>query len=348
MREDKERYIAIYLINYLYIIMQNSIPLISIITPTYNRKELLEKAILSVINQKTDIPFRWELIIVDDGSKDETYKYIEKYLIQYSDNIQYIYQENTGVGKARNTALNLISKNSNFTVFLDSDDELKIDLFCTCLQKWEELRKNWEEKKVLWFYFLCEDEKGNIIGNKTILNGKSERSFDYMSFLNGDINIEMGMMIKSSIFLLEPLLRFPEDVINETVMFAKMWQFMNRNGLKIILWDYIGRLYNIEHNWEIKITKTISKERFRKNALWNEQVLDIIWEDLLKFWFKENYSELLFRAGINWVLYGEKIKWLSYLRRVLQYQKSLRNIWMFILSILNRRVVLFIYKLYIN
>lgn len=321
-------------------------PLITIITPTYNRKELLEKAILSVINQKTEIPFLWELIIVDDGSKDGTYEYMEKYIVQYPDNMQYIYQENAGVGRARNTGLNLMSKDSDFTVFLDSDDELKIDLFCTCLQKWEKLRKNWKEKKVLWFYFLCEDENGNIIGNKTILNGKNERSFDYISFLNGDINIEMGMMLKSSVFLAEPLLRFPEDVINETVMFAKMWQFMDKTWLNILLWDYIGRLYNIEHTWELKITKTISKERFRKNALGNEQVLDILWEDLLRFWFKKSYAEYLFRAWINWILYGDKKKWLFFIKKSVKYNFDLKKLVIYLLSMADKKILLFIYKKY--
>jgi glycosyltransferase involved in cell wall biosynthesis len=74
---------------------------ISIITPTYNRKELLEKAILSVINQKQGIHFDWEMIIIDDGSTDNTREYIQKYLDTYL-NIHYIYQENSGVGKARN------------------------------------------------------------------------------------------------------------------------------------------------------------------------------------------------------------------------------------------------------
>lgn len=45
-------------------------PLISIITPTYNRKELLEKAILSVVHQKKDIPYQREMLITDDGSTD--------------------------------------------------------------------------------------------------------------------------------------------------------------------------------------------------------------------------------------------------------------------------------------
>lgn len=72
-------------------------PLITIIIPTYNRKELLEKAILSVINQKKDISFDRELIIVDDGSQDDTKAYIQKYLDTYPQHIQYYYQNNTGV-----------------------------------------------------------------------------------------------------------------------------------------------------------------------------------------------------------------------------------------------------------
>ncbi len=77
--------------------MKDNTPFISVIVPTYNRKELLEKAVLSVINQKNDTSFDWELIIVDDGSIDGTYEYIKRYISEYPDNIHYFYQENSGV-----------------------------------------------------------------------------------------------------------------------------------------------------------------------------------------------------------------------------------------------------------
>lgn len=320
--------------------------LITIITPTYNRKELLGKAILSVINQRMDIPFQWELIIVDDGSKDGTYEYIEKYLIQYPNNIQYIYQENAGVGKARNTGLSVMSKKSNYIIFLDSDDELKTDLFYVCLKKWEELKKQWIYDTILWFYFLCEDEKWRVIGDRRILEWQEEVAFGYMSFLRWDINVEMWLITKSNIFLSDPKLRFPEDIITEWVMWSIMWQFMHKNNLKILLWDYIGRLYNINHTWEIKITKTISPDRFRKNAIGNERILAIIGKDLLEFWYIDNYAELHFRTWINWVLCGEKEKWLNSLRETLKYKKSLRNIGIYILSTFSKKIILFIYKKY--
>ena len=68
-------------------------PLISIITPTYNRADLLSHAINSVINQKQDIPFDWEMLIVDDWSTDTTSQVVEEYIKKYPQNIKYFYQK---------------------------------------------------------------------------------------------------------------------------------------------------------------------------------------------------------------------------------------------------------------
>ncbi|MBP6085900.1 glycosyltransferase family 2 protein [Patescibacteria group bacterium] len=70
--------------------------MITIITPTYNRKSLVKKAILSVVAQSQETPFKREMIIVDDGSTDGTEQYIQEY-IESHDAITYIYQENAGV-----------------------------------------------------------------------------------------------------------------------------------------------------------------------------------------------------------------------------------------------------------
>jgi hypothetical protein len=49
----------------------------------------------------------------------------------------------------------------------------------------------------------------------------------------------MMQVLKTSFFRENPLIRFPEDVINETVMFVQMWQYMNKHDMQIILWEYI-------------------------------------------------------------------------------------------------------------
>jgi ABC-type uncharacterized transport system YnjBCD substrate-binding protein len=126
--------------------------------------------------------------------------------------------------------------------------------------------------------------------------GQEKRDFSYEDFLRGEINVEMGIMVRSSLFLEKPKLRFPEDVITETVMWSKMWQYFEEHGYILRLYDYVGRLYRTEHAEEVRITKNITPERFRKNALGNERVLETIGLDLLKRGYRKSYADLLFRA----------------------------------------------------
>lgn len=90
-------------------------PFFSIILPTYNRSDFIEIAIQSVLNQNyTD----WELLIIDDGSTDNTAGIVKKY---FSDErIIYKYQTNQERSRARNNGI-AIAK-GRFVCFLDSDD----------------------------------------------------------------------------------------------------------------------------------------------------------------------------------------------------------------------------------
>lgn len=86
----------------------------SIIIPTYNRATFLPKAIESVLSQTFA---DWELIIVDDGSTDNTKEVVS----QYSDSrITYIYQENAERSAARNNGI--AHSLGEYVLFLDSDD----------------------------------------------------------------------------------------------------------------------------------------------------------------------------------------------------------------------------------
>jgi glycosyltransferase involved in cell wall biosynthesis len=90
--------------------------LVSIIMPAYNAENFITEAIQSVINQKHK---NWELIIINDGSNDNT---IEKiHLFNNDKRIKLINIENTGVSFARN--LGLKHANGKYISFLDSDDK---------------------------------------------------------------------------------------------------------------------------------------------------------------------------------------------------------------------------------
>ncbi len=87
---------------------------ISVIIPTYNREKLLKRTIDSILHQTINAD---EIIIIDDGSTDNTKKVIASY---NNKQIKYIYQKNQGVSNARNQGIK-IAKNE-WLSFLDSDD----------------------------------------------------------------------------------------------------------------------------------------------------------------------------------------------------------------------------------
>ena len=89
--------------------------MISVIIPTFNRAKLLLEAVHSVLDQK-DIPEDVEIIVVDDGSTDNT----REALAALAGKIAYIRQEHSGVSKARN--LGISRSNGEWIAFLDSDD----------------------------------------------------------------------------------------------------------------------------------------------------------------------------------------------------------------------------------
>ena len=86
---------------------------VSVIIPTFNRADWIKYAIDSVLNQTYS---NFELIIVDDGSTDNT----RDVLAQYGDSIRYFFQENKGPAAARN--LGIINARGSYICFLDSDD----------------------------------------------------------------------------------------------------------------------------------------------------------------------------------------------------------------------------------
>lgn len=102
---------------------------ISVIIPTYNRAQHVGNAIESVLNQTLPVH---EIIVVDDGSTDDTRVVLER----FGEKIRYIHQDNGGVASARNVGI--VAATGDWIAFLDSDDvwkQNKIELQVDNLQQ---------------------------------------------------------------------------------------------------------------------------------------------------------------------------------------------------------------------
>ena len=106
--------------------------LVTVVIPTYNRAQFLERGINSILQQTIT---QWKLLIVDDGSTDNTKDVVERYLID--SRIRYVQlQKNKGVSYALNYALSLVD--TKYFSQLDADDWYERDTLEVCLQKMEE------------------------------------------------------------------------------------------------------------------------------------------------------------------------------------------------------------------
>jgi len=93
---------------------------VSVVVPTYNRAHLIAETIQSVIDQTYS---NWELIIVDDGSEDDTKNIVDKFKDK---RIQYFAIDHCGIfGKVRNVGMQRAK--GDVIAFLDSDDLWKPD-----------------------------------------------------------------------------------------------------------------------------------------------------------------------------------------------------------------------------
>ena len=95
--------------------------LVSVILTTYNREKSIKRSLDSLLDQSYS---NWELIAIDDGSKDNSYKILKDYEKQFS-NIRVYKQNNRKLAYSRNRGIYLSA--GEYITFLDSDDEYEPD-----------------------------------------------------------------------------------------------------------------------------------------------------------------------------------------------------------------------------
>ncbi|MGG8363830.1 glycosyltransferase family 2 protein, partial [Bacillus cereus] len=91
--------------------------LVSVVIPLYNTEKYIEETMQSILDQTYK---NIEIVIVDDGSKDQSPSIVKNLAEKYPGQVKYVHQKNQGVSVARNTGIENAS--GEYIAFLDSDD----------------------------------------------------------------------------------------------------------------------------------------------------------------------------------------------------------------------------------
>ena len=185
----------------------------TVFTPTFNRKELLEKLYKS-LQKQTYTDFEW--LIVDDGSTDGTGEKVKEFLEESKLDIKYFYKENGGKQRAYNFATD--KANGELFICLDSDDEYVENGFETILKYWEKYEKNGE---IAGMGYLSMYPDGEIIGSSFPEKEMISTQFDIYNKYG--VKGDKGLMFRTEII---KKYKFPvfddEKFITEAVVYNRI------------------------------------------------------------------------------------------------------------------------------
>lgn len=258
--------------------------LFSIILPVYNAEKYVANAINSVINQDYK---NWELIIVDDGSNDNSCKIIKKFL---NDNrINYIYEKNSGVSAARNNALR--HAKGDYVLFIDSDDYFSMNLL-------DDMSKLLSKKNVDVVKFGYFTERGMIRKkykfsstiNQILEDESLKREVENNIFSSYDFNCVWNSVIKSNI---AKSIQFDKKIINAEDLLYFYEVLKTSKSIFITNEPYYHYIYNFD---SVSHTKDIRKNIKKFNDL--IYVYSIIENDIgnldgCKSRIRQNLEELM-------------------------------------------------------
>lgn len=215
---------------------------ISIIIPVYNSEKYLEKCLNSLLIQQEK---NFELIIVNDGSTDSSKSIIDKYIKKNKSRmkIKFIDQKNAGVSVARNNGINLAE--SDYILFLDSDDFLENNTIKIIN---ETIKNNLKNDLILFKYNKIIN--GEFAKHQISQNGNSVLRLSKEFFLEKVNNSEISFWIGSTIFK-SSIVKENNIFFVEGKSYGEDLEFMYKTVLfcdEIIFNNSVISNYNIREN----------------------------------------------------------------------------------------------------
>ena len=234
-------------------------PKVSVIVPVYNVEKYIGKCLDSLVSQTLqDI----EIIIVNDGSKDESERIIEQYRSKYADKITYVKKENGGLSDARNYGMKYAT--GDYIAFLDSDDYVDVTIYEKLYNKAIDENCDYVECGFIWKYEDHEDRD---------YDRDYRDKYELLAYANV---VAWNKLIKRDL-LEEVGVEFPKGLRYEDVeFFYKLVPYIKKIGVvKECLINYVQRNNSIiktqnERTGEIFIVTDNVIKFYKENGFYNE------------------------------------------------------------------------------
>lgn len=253
--------------------------MITIFTPTYNRKNTLPRLYES-LKEQDDKDFEW--LIVDDGSKDETDKLIEEYKKENILNIRYFYKENGGKQRAINKGVK--EALGEYFFIVDSDDYLSKDAVSMIKKYAVSLPKNF----------------GGMVFRKINI---SQKDYKKISFTEKYLDTNPIDIVFKYNILGDKGEIFKTDVL-------KKYPFPEIEGEKFVpegyIWNKIGKDYNLRYiDYGIYYFEYLSDgytNNFKRDLKKNPKGFNLYYKDMLSY-------NIPIKAKIKFFLRFLQTKW---------------------------------------
>jgi glycosyltransferase involved in cell wall biosynthesis len=208
----------------------------SIIIPCYNCEKTIKRALDSVVAQTFD---DYEIILVNDGSTDNTELVIKEYFVDKDVKYMYFYQENKGVAYARDFAVS--NSSGKYLAFLDSDDSWHEDKLKIQYKYIKKLNTQFISVRYTYDNFISVDEikvkrfsiKEFLISNRTstpctVLSRQiydEVNGFDLNLRYSEDFNLWLKVTSIEPLVMLDvPLVKLYKNAYGESGLSSKLWE----------------------------------------------------------------------------------------------------------------------------
>ena len=239
----------------------------SVIVPVYNVEKYLHQCVDSLLSQT--VPF-YEIVLVDDGSKDGSGAICDEYAARY-ENVRVVHKQNAGLGMARNTGLDNVT--GDVVAFVDSDDYLAPDWLEVMLRAMTENNAD-----------VCKSGFQRVLDDGTVLSGThyTEEVFAgdeirtrYLPRMTGsspEKSDSLEMNVTCALYKMAHIREHELRFLSERVILSEDLPFnidymQYASGACVI--SYIG--YNYRTN-DASLTRSYRPDRFERSCYFYQQI----------------------------------------------------------------------------